>query len=129
MMANESQCSKYFHFVFSKTLLCCFLSAKTYRNTSLHSDPEDMLLVTNEVGVAPYPKIYDLGEASVKDKAWMVDKFGKLHINFEQNGDESGVDPDVSPVGVDERMILLPRPDQKDIPWYWFFYMGGTSCF
>lgn len=84
----------------------------------------DMLLATSEEGVPPYPKIYDLGQSDDVVKAFLVNKFARLHFNFWQGGNMSGVDPDVLPMSVDERMVLLPRPDQDDIPWYWFFYMG-----
>merc|ERR1719231_2232686 len=69
----------------------------------------EMLLKTQEEGVAPYPKIYDVGECSQTDKAFLVNKFGRLHFNFFQGGNRNGVDP-------------KQQPD--DIPWYWFFYMG-----
>jgi len=85
---------------------------------------DDMHLATAEEGVAPYPKIYDLDQCTQRDKAFLVNKFARLHFNCYQGGDAHGVDESMTPMSVDERMLLLPRAEQSDIPWFWFFYMG-----
>lgn len=62
-------------------------------------------LSTSEVGVAPYPKIYDMKAMSPKDKAFVQNKFGKLHVNSADSGE-----------GVDEVMTLASGG-----PWTWYF--------
>ncbi len=64
-------------------------------------------LSTREVGVPPYPKIYDMKAMSAQDHINAENKFGKLHINKADNG-----------VGVDEVMTLISGG-----PWTWFFLL------
>ncbi|HJO93579.1 MAG TPA: hypothetical protein QF753_09285 [Victivallales bacterium] len=65
-------------------------------------------LTTAEVGVPPYPKIYDLKKMSTKDHIDAEIKFGRLHVNIADNG-----------IGVDEVMTLIAGG-----PWTWFFLSG-----
>ncbi len=62
-------------------------------------------LSTSEVGVAPYPKVYDMRSMTPEVVAWVQDKFGKLHVNSADNG-----------VGIDEVMTIVSGG-----PWVWFF--------
>ena len=62
-------------------------------------------LSTSEVGVAPYPKVYDMKAMTPEVVAWVQDKFGKLHVNSADNG-----------VGIDEVMTIVSGG-----PWVWFF--------
>ncbi len=64
-------------------------------------------LSTQEVGVPPYPKIYDLKAMSAQDFIRAQHKFGKLHVNYAENGD-----------GVDEVMTLISGG-----PWTWLFLL------
>lgn len=64
-------------------------------------------LSTSEVGVAPYPKIYDMNAMDKKTKAYLQEKFGKLHVNSADNG-----------VGIDEVMTIVSGG-----PWTWFFVL------
>lgn len=64
-------------------------------------------LSTGEVGVAPYPKIYDMKAMSHQDHIYVQNKFGKLHVNSADNGE-----------GVDEVMTLVSGG-----PWTWYFLL------
>ncbi len=67
-------------------------------------------LETQEEGVPPYPKIYDMKAMSNADRIWTVEKYSKLHVNTAANG-----------VGVDEVMSLVSGG-----PWTWFFLLLGN---
>lgn len=69
--------------------------------------PRGGYLSTSEVGVAPYPKIYDMKALTPEVMAYLQQKFGKLHVNSAENG-----------VGIDEVMSLLSGG-----PWTWFFLL------
>ena len=62
-------------------------------------------LSTSEVGVAPYPKVYDMMAMTPEVKAYLQEKFGKLHVNSADNG-----------MGIDEVMTIVSGG-----PWTWFF--------
>lgn len=64
-------------------------------------------LTSGEVGVAPYPKVYDLKAMSPQNLRDVQHKFGKLHINSAENG-----------AGVDEVMMLASGG-----PWTWYFLL------
>ncbi|WP_250655129.1 hypothetical protein [Alkalimarinus coralli] len=64
-------------------------------------------LSTSEVGVAPYPKVYDMQAMTPEVKAFLQDKFGKLHVNSADNG-----------VGIDEVMTIVSGGS-----WTWFFLL------
>jgi hypothetical protein len=64
-------------------------------------------LSTGEVGVAPYPKIYDMKAMSPQDHIYVQNKFGKLHVNSADSGE-----------GVDEVMTLVSGG-----PWTWYFLL------
>lgn len=64
-------------------------------------------LSTGEVGVAPYPKIYDMKAMSPQDHIYVQNKFGKLHVNSADSGK-----------GVDEVMTLVSGG-----PWTWYFLL------
>ncbi len=67
-------------------------------------------LETQELGIPPYPKVYDMKAMSHADKIWALGKFSKLHVNTDPNG-----------VGVDEVMSLVSGG-----PWTWFFLLPGN---
>ena len=64
-------------------------------------------LSTSEVGVAPYPKVYDMKAMTPEIKEFLQEKFGKLHVNSAENG-----------VGIDEVMTIVSGG-----PWTWFFLL------
>ena len=64
-------------------------------------------LSTSEIGVPPYPKVYDMRAMSAEVKAQLQGKFGKLHVNSADNG-----------VGIDEVMTIVSGG-----PWTWFFLL------
>ncbi|MBL4797546.1 MAG: hypothetical protein JKY50_09040 [Oleispira sp.] len=64
-------------------------------------------LSTSEVGVAPYPKVYDMKALTPEVTAYLQEKFGKLHVNSAENG-----------TGIDEVMSLVSGG-----PWTWFFLL------
>ncbi len=64
-------------------------------------------LSTTEIGVPPYPKVYDMKAMSAEVKAQLQEKFAKLHVNSADNG-----------VGIDEVMTIVSGG-----PWTWFFLL------
>ncbi|UXI03087.1 hypothetical protein [Photobacterium sp. TY1-4] len=64
-------------------------------------------LSTLEIGVAPYPKVYDMKAMSPEVMHYLQEKFGKLHVNSADNG-----------VGIDEVMTIVSGG-----PWTWFFVL------
>ncbi len=64
-------------------------------------------LSTSEVGVAPYPKVYDMRGLSTDVKHFLQRKFGKLHVNSADSG-----------VGIDEVMTIVSGGS-----WTWFFVL------
>lgn len=67
-------------------------------------------LSTSEVGVAPYPKVYDMKALSPKVIAYLQEKFGKLHVNSADDG-----------TGIDEVMTIVSGG-----PWTWFFLLPNN---
>lgn len=64
-------------------------------------------LSTSEIGVAPYPKVYDMKALTPEVAAYLQEKFGKLHVNSSENGS-----------GIDEVMSVVSGG-----PWTWFFLL------
>jgi hypothetical protein len=64
-------------------------------------------LSTSEVGVAPYPKVYDMKAMTPEVMSFLQDKFGKLHVNSSEGG-----------VGIDEVMTIISGG-----PGTWFFLL------
>ncbi len=64
-------------------------------------------LSTSEVGVPPYPKVYDMKALTPEVMAFLQEKFGKLHVNSAENG-----------MGIDEVMTIVSGG-----PWTWFFVL------
>lgn len=62
---------------------------------------------TGEIGVPPYPKVYDLKSMGPNDRLAARDKFARLHVNSTDDG-----------VGVDEVMTLVAGG-----PWTWYFLL------
>ena len=69
--------------------------------------PDGGSMSSGEVGVAPYPKVYDLSAMSPQDRLGARNKFAKLHVNFADGQ-----------VGVDEVMTL-----PSGGPWTWYFQL------
>lgn len=67
-------------------------------------------LSTSEIGVAPYPKVYDMKAMNLEVKQYLQEKFGKLHVNSSDDG-----------VGIDEVMTIVSGG-----PWTWFFSLPGN---
>jgi len=67
-------------------------------------------LSTSEVGVAPYPKVYDMKAMTPEVVAFLQDKFGKLHVNSSEDA-----------VGIDEVMTIVSGG-----PWTWFFLLPDS---
>ena len=67
--------------------------------------PDGGSMSSGEIGVAPYPKVYDLSAMSPQDRLGARNKFAKLHVNFADGQ-----------VGVDEVMTL-----PSGGPWTWYF--------
>jgi hypothetical protein len=72
--------------------------------------PDGGHLSTCEVGMPPYPKVYDMRAMSEQDHVEAEKKFGCLHVNTADN------------VGVDEVMALVAGG-----PWTWFFAFPNQS--
>lgn len=68
-------------------------------------------MTSGEVGVAPYPKVYDLNAMGRKDRLGARNKFGPLHVN---STDEQ--------MGVDEVMTLAVGG-----AWTWYFQVGDQA--
>lgn len=66
---------------------------------------------SGEVGVPPYPKVYDLKSMQPQDRLAARNKFGRLHINSTDDG-----------VGVDEVMTLVAGG-----PWTWYFLLKDNA--
>lgn len=64
-------------------------------------------LNTSEVGVPPYPKVYDMKTFTPEITASLAAKFGKLHVNSADSG-----------MGIDEVMTIVSGG-----PWTWFFVL------
>ncbi|WDE02148.1 hypothetical protein [Thalassomonas actiniarum] len=64
-------------------------------------------LSTSELGVAPYPKVYDMNAMTTEIKHYLQKKFGKLHVNSSNAG-----------VGIDEVMTIVSGGS-----WTWFFVL------
>lgn len=64
-------------------------------------------LSTSEVGVDPYPKVYDMKSMTPDVMAFLQDKFGRLHVNMADDGS-----------GIDEVMTIVSGG-----PWTWFFLL------
>ena len=62
-------------------------------------------LQTSEVGVSPYPKVYDMMALDHETTVSLQHKFGKLHVNSSEAG-----------VGIDEVMTIVSGG-----PYTWFF--------
>lgn len=67
-------------------------------------------LSTSEVGVAPYPKVYDMNAMTTDIKHYLQKKFGKLHVNSSDAG-----------VGIDEVMTIVSGGS-----WTWFFVLPNN---
>lgn len=64
-------------------------------------------LQTSEVGVAPYPKVYDMRALDAPTTHFLQRKFGRLHVNSSEAG-----------VGIDEVMTIISGG-----PYTWFFVL------
>ncbi|WP_206610037.1 hypothetical protein [Maribellus luteus] len=64
-------------------------------------------LTTGEDNMAPYPKVYDMKALSPELTVFLQDKFGKLHVNSNDDG-----------MGIDEVMTIVSGG-----PWTWFFVL------
>lgn len=64
-------------------------------------------MASGEVGVAPYPKVYDLKSMGPDDRLDARNKFGRLHVN--STDDMTGVD----------EVMTLPSGG----PWTWYFQL------
>ena len=62
-------------------------------------------LSISEIDVPSYPKVYDMMAMTPEVKAYLQEKFGKLHVNSADNG-----------MGIDEVMTIVSGG-----PWTWFF--------
>jgi hypothetical protein len=69
--------------------------------------PRGGYLQTSEVGVAPYPKVYDMRAMDAATTAFIQRKFGRLHVNSSEAG-----------VGIDEVMTIVSGG-----PYTWFFVL------
>jgi hypothetical protein len=67
--------------------------------------PRGGYLQTSEIGVAPYPKVYDMLALDAPTTAFIQRKFGRLHVNSSEAG-----------VGIDEVMTIVSGG-----PYTWFF--------
>jgi hypothetical protein len=65
---------------------------------------------TSEIGVPPYPKVYDMKALSPDVEIYLQEKFGKLHVNSTDEG-----------VGIDEVMTIVSGG-----PYTWFFVLPGS---
>jgi hypothetical protein len=67
--------------------------------------PRGGYLQTSEIGVAPYPKVYDMRALDAPTTDFIQRKFGRLHVNSSEAG-----------VGIDEVMTIVSGG-----PYTWFF--------
>ncbi|MFG1184802.1 MULTISPECIES: hypothetical protein [Xanthobacter] len=68
-------------------------------------------LTTSEEGVPPYPKIYDMKALGPDTVAFLMKKFGRLHVNRTDAGQ-----------GIDEVMTIISGG-----PYTWFFVLEDGS--
>jgi hypothetical protein len=68
-------------------------------------------MTSGELGVPPYPKVYDLKAMQSQDRINARDKFARLHVNSTDDG-----------VGVDEVMTPVAGG-----PWTWFFLLRDRA--
>ena len=68
-------------------------------------------LSTSEEGVAPYPKVYDMKALSLEMVAFLMRKFGRLHVNRTDAGE-----------GIDEVMTIISGG-----PYTWFFVLEDET--
>ncbi len=92
------------------------LSREEIINQAIKSNRQPVIagggsMTSGEVGVAPYPKIYDLKSMSHQDRLGARDKFGPLHINATDDM-----------TGVDEVMTLAVGG-----AWTWYFQVGNQA--
>ena len=64
-------------------------------------------LSTSEIGVSPYPKVYDMKALDAETTIYLQSKFGKLHVNSSEDG-----------LGIDEVMTIVSGG-----PYTWFFVL------
>ncbi len=69
------------------------------------------LLQTAEEGVAPYPKVYDMKALDAEAVAFLMRKFGRLHVNRTDEGQ-----------GIDEVMTVVSGG-----PYTWFFVLKDET--
>lgn len=67
-------------------------------------------LRTAEIGVPPYPKVYDMRAMDEAATRFVQRKFGRLHVNSSESG-----------VGIDEVMTIVSGG-----PYTWFFVFPGN---
>ncbi len=67
-------------------------------------------LQTSEIGVDPYPKVYDMKALDHSTTIFLQRKFGKLHVNSSEAG-----------VGIDEVMTIVSGG-----PYTWFFVLENN---
>ncbi|WP_205748345.1 hypothetical protein [Dyadobacter bucti] len=68
-------------------------------------------LNTSEIGVKPYPKIYDMKAMNEEQQAGALRKFGKFHVNSSDDG-----------IGIDEVMTVVAGG-----PFKWFFILPDQT--
>lgn len=68
-------------------------------------------LTTSEEGVPPYPKVYDMKALSPSMVAFLMKKFGRLHVNRTDAGQ-----------GIDEVMTIISGG-----PYTWFFVLEDET--
>jgi hypothetical protein len=69
--------------------------------------PRGGYLQTSEIGVPPYPKVYDMQALDASTTSFIQRKFGRLHVNSSEAG-----------VGIDEVMTIVSGG-----PYTWFFVL------
>lgn len=67
-------------------------------------------LQTSEIGVSPYPKVYDMKSLDPETTTYLQEKFGRLHVNSSEAG-----------VGIDEVMTIVSGG-----PYTWFFVLNSN---
>lgn len=65
------------------------------------------LLGTREGDTAPYPKVYDMKAIDTESRKWVLNRYGRLHVNSSDNG-----------AGIDEVMTVVSGG-----PFTWMFVL------
>jgi len=105
-----------------------FSIADAVMNTTLISMGDQFYTPGASMGdpMAVLPAVIPYGFLNAEQLTALTTEFAHTHMNFWQGLDyETGhVDPNLDPVGVEDRFMFLPPYHPDDVPVFMFYYMG-----